>query len=116
MVSVHSTDQEITMLKPLVLVSICAAISACGNWVNLTASGRLVTVATPAEVGQCTRIGSSNTKALSEIVFVERGSKKLQQELIDLARNEAADMGGNRIVVESPITDGRQSFGVYRCP
>jgi hypothetical protein len=24
-------------------------------------------------------------------------------------------MGGNRIVVESPITDGRQSFGVYSC-
>jgi hypothetical protein len=73
-------------------------------------------VATPTQVTNCTRIGSSTTNALSEIVFVERGTAKLQQELIDLARNEAGDMGGNRIVVESPITDGRQSFGVYRCP
>jgi hypothetical protein len=73
-------------------------------------------VATPAQVSACTRLGSSTTNALSEIVFVDRGTRKLQQELIDLARNEAGDMGGNRIVVETPITDGRQSFGVYRCP
>ncbi|MCB1666162.1 MAG: DUF4156 domain-containing protein [Pseudomonadales bacterium] len=104
------------MHKPLLLLSLCAAFSACSNWVNVTSAGMLVSVATPAEVTQCTRLGSANTNALSEIGFVQRGSEKLQQELIDLARNEAGDMGGNRIVVESPITEGRQSFGVYRCP
>ncbi len=104
------------MQKPVLLIAICAALSACGSWVNVTSAGQLVSVATPAEVGQCTRIGSTTTNALSEIAFVERGSEKLQRELIDLARNEAGDMGGNRIVVETPITDGRQSFGVYRCP
>lgn len=102
-----------TLFLTLVLGS---TLNACGNWVNLTAAGRLVTVATPTEVASCRRIGTSTSNALSEIVFVERGSAKLQAELIDLARNEAADMGGNRIVVESPITDGRQSFGVYSCP
>lgn len=104
------------MLKPVFLISLCAAISACNSWVNVTSAGQLVTVATPTEVTQCTRLGSANTSALSEIAFVQRGSQKLQQELIDLARNQAGDMGGNRIVVESPITEGQQSFGVYRCP
>lgn len=104
------------MLKPALLVGLCAAISACGTWVNVTSAGMLVEVATPEQVRACTRVGSSTTNALSEIVFMDRGTRKLQQELIDLARNEAGDMGGNRIVVESPITDGRQSFGVYRCP
>ncbi len=104
------------MQKPILLIGLCAAISACGTWVNVTSAGQLVSVATPDQVSSCTRLGSSTTKALSEIGFVERGSAKLQQELIDLARNEAGDMGGNRIVVETPITDGSQSFGVYRCP
>lgn len=104
------------MLKPVLLIGICATLSACGTWVNVTSAGRLVTVATPEQVSACTRLGSSTTNALREIVFVERGTSKLQQELIDLARNEAGDMGGNRIVVETPITDGRQTFGVYRCP
>jgi len=104
------------MLRPVLLIGLCSVFSACGTWVNVTAAGELVSVATPAQVQSCTRIGSSTTNALSEIVFVERGTAKLQQELIDLARNEAGDMGGNRIVVETPITDGRQSFGVYSCP
>jgi hypothetical protein len=115
MVDMHSHIQEKHMRKIILAVGLGATLSACGNWVNLTAAGRLVTVATPTEVTSCRRIGTSTANALSEIVFVERGSSKLQAELIDLARNEAADMGGNRIVVESPITDGRQSFGVYSC-
>jgi dihydroxyacetone kinase DhaKLM complex PTS-EIIA-like component DhaM len=115
MVSGHQQSQENSMRTILLALVIGGTLSACGNWVNLTAAGRLVTVATPTEVASCRRIGTSTSNALSEIVFVERGSAKLQAELIDLARNEAADMGGNRIVVESPITEGRQSFGVYSC-
>lgn len=103
------------MRKIILAISLGATLSACGNWVNLTSAGRLVTVATPSEVANCRRLGVSTANALSEIVFVERGTAKLQAELIDLARNEAADMGGNRIVVESPIADGRQTFGVYSC-
>lgn len=103
------------MYKVSVIVGLSFLFSACGNWVQVTSAGRLVTVATPAEVTSCTRLGSSNANAISEIAFVQRGSEKLQDELIDLARNEAGDMGGNRIVVESPIEEGHQTFGVYRC-
>jgi hypothetical protein len=35
--------------------------------------------------------------------------------LVALARNEAALMGGDTVVAESPVKDGRQLFGVYRC-
>jgi hypothetical protein len=115
MVDGHWHLQEKHMRKIILAVGLGTLLSACGTWVNLTAAGRLVTVATPTEVASCRRIGTSTSNAMSEIVFVERGSAKLQSELIDLARNEAADMGGNRIVVESPITDGRQTFGVYSC-
>lgn len=103
------------MYKVSIIIGLSVIVSACGTWVQLTSVGRLVTVATPAEVASCTRLGSSTANAISEIAFVQRGSKKLQEELIDLARNEAGDMGGNRIVVESPIEEGHQTFGVYRC-
>jgi hypothetical protein len=103
------------MHKSLIVIGICTALGACGSWVQVTAAGRQVTVATPSEAAICTRVGSTTANAISEIVFVERGSSKLQTELIDLARNEAADMGGNTIVPETPIAEGRQTFGVYRC-
>ena len=103
------------MHKSLIVIGICTALGACGSWVQVTAAGRQVTVATPSEVAICTRVGSTTANAISEIVFVERGSSKLQTELIYLARNEAADMGGSTIVPETPIAEGRQTFGVYRC-
>ncbi len=102
------------------LVSI-SALSAlmlgCGasNWVQLTAPARQVSLALPAQVSSCTRIGTSTANALDKVAFLQRGSQKLQEELVTLARNEAADMGGNRVVAESVIAEGRQTFGVFRC-
>jgi hypothetical protein len=47
---------------------------------------------------------------------VDRGSEKVQDELITLARNEAGTLGGNTIVPDGTIEEGRQRFVVYRCP
>ena len=68
------------------------------------------------ETANCQRVGSAQAQTLSRLVVVERGGERLQDELIRLARNEAGDLGGNVIVPESVIEEGRQSFGVYRCP
>lgn len=103
------------MQKLTTLTIVSLLLSACGTWVQVTGPGELVSVASPAEVSACTRIGNSTSNALDKIGFIDRSGKKLQEELINLARNEAADRGGNRIVVESPITEGTQSFGIYRC-
>lgn len=103
-------------MRKLIVISIFTTIlTACGTWVQVTSAGQGVRVATPNEVSACTRLGSSTTNALDSIGFIDRSAAKLQEELINLARNEAGDMGGNRIVVESPISEGKQSFGVYRC-
>ncbi len=103
----------------LVVISTLAIVfSGCGasSWVQVTPAGMRVSVATPAEVSNCTRVGTSNVNALDRVAFMQRGSQKLQDELVNLARNEAGDIGGNRVVPESTINEGRQTFGVYRCP
>lgn len=92
------------------------ALQACSsNWVQLTPEGRQVIVATAAQVANCSRVGTANVNALDNIAFVQRGAAKLQEELEMLARNEGGALGGNRVTPESTITDGRQTFGVYRC-
>ena len=48
-------------------------------------------------------------------VLIERGSSKVQQELIDLARNQAATMGANAIVPSGEPVDGSQKFRAYLC-
>jgi hypothetical protein len=54
-------------------------------------------------------------QTLGKILVVERGGQQLQDELLSLARNEAADLGGDTVVPESLIAAGKQTFGVYRC-
>lgn len=91
-------------------------LSACGNsWVQLTPEGQGVTLATPSQVTQCGRVGVANVNAIDNIGFVQRSARQLQDELVNLARNEAGMMGGNRVVPESTISDGRQSFGIFHC-
>ncbi len=100
----------------LALLAGTLAFSACSsNWVQITPEGQTVRVATTQDIAACTRVGTANVNALDNIGFVQRGAARLQEELISLARNEGGRLGGNRVVPESTIDDGRQTFGVFRC-
>jgi len=104
------------MNRILVLFPFLIFLTGCNSWVQVTTEGESVRLAAGNEVANCQRIGRVQAQTLSRVVVLERGGERLQDELIRLARNEAGDLGGNVIVPESVIEDGRQSFGVYRCP
>ena len=104
--------------KPLVALLMAGALGlgACSSsWVQVTPEGQGVRVATTQDIASCTRVGTANVNAVDNIGFVQRGAARLQEELISLARNEGGRLGGNRVVPESTIEDGRQTFGVFRC-
>jgi len=102
--------------RRLMLSATVLMLAACGNsWVQVTPEGERVSLATAADITNCRRIGVANVNALDSIGFVNRGANRLQEELVSLARNEAGDIDGNRVVPESTISEGRQTFGIYRC-
>lgn len=103
------------MKRPFLLASFILFTAGCSSWVQVTSEGEGVRLGSAQEVANCQRIGQARSQTLSRVVVVERGGERLQEELIRLARNEAGDLGGNVIVPESTIEEGRQSFGVYRC-
>ncbi|UJO99133.1 MAG: DUF4156 domain-containing protein [Nitrosomonas sp.] len=99
---------------------ICAAIgsvlilSSCA-WVQVTPQGEGVRLVQSAKaVEPCKRLGKVNAKVVSRVIF-SRDADKVAEELADLARNEAALMGGDTIIPISEIGDGRRSFAVYQC-
>ena len=104
------------MNRIILFSSLLVILSSCNSWVQVTSEGEAVRLASGNETANCQRVGSAQAQTLSRLVVVERGGERLQDELIRLARNEAGDLGGNVIVPESVIEEGRQSFGVYRCP
>jgi hypothetical protein len=95
----------------------CAALIAGGcTWVKPTAAGDGVHVGTATEVASCKKLGATHAKTSTKVAFFARSEKKIDAELETLARNEAADMGGDTIVAQGPTSsEGRRSFDVYHC-
>jgi hypothetical protein len=93
-----------------------AALAGGCTWVKLTSPGELVRVGTVAQVASCKKLGATHTKTSTRVAFFARSAKKIDTELESLARNEAAEMGGDTVVAQGPASsEGRASFDVYRC-
>ena len=93
-----------------------AALAGGCTWVKLTEPGENVRVGTVAQVASCTKLGATHAKTSTRIGFFSRSQKKIDSELESLARNEAAEMGGDTIVAQGPASsEGRRTFDVYRC-
>lgn len=102
------------MKKILIIMCGSLILSSC-TWVKVTAKGESVRLVQSSKtVEPCKKLGTVNTKVVSQVIF-HRDADKVAGELADLARNEAGLMGGDTIVPESEIADGRRSFGVYQC-
>ncbi len=103
---------KLKMLFPLVGAM---AISAC-SFVDLNPAAEEVLVLKPHQVRECEQLRRSTSQVLSKIWFVNRNRERMGEELATLARNTAAELGGNAIVADSDIVEGKQSFIIYNCP
>ena len=90
-------------------------LTSC-TWVRVTPEGQGVRLLNQSQVVACQRIGTTTSTTTSRVTVIPRGSETVQTELVDLARNEAGLMGGNAIVADGTVVDGRQRFIVYDCP
>ena len=86
------------MLRLACLTTTLLLLSSC-TWVQLTEEGETVMLAGAGNVNNCERVGRATARTLDEVVRVDRSGQRLQEELLVLARNEAAAMGGNTIGV-----------------
>jgi hypothetical protein len=85
------------------------------TWVPITSEGQNVRIARSTEVADCKKIGTTTAKTSDRAVFFARSDRKMREELDALARNEAAELGGDAVVAHGSAKDGRQTFDVYRC-
>lgn len=102
-------------LSLVLSVAVCAAALHACTWVKTTPEGQSVRVASAAEVNACERKGKVTVSVKSRVSGVERKPTKVASELATLARNEGALLGGDTVVAEGDVSEGRQVFGVYRC-
>ncbi|MDZ7686464.1 MAG: DUF4156 domain-containing protein [Gammaproteobacteria bacterium] len=88
--------------------------SGC-TWVDVDEEATRVRLVTLEEVEDCERLGTTNTTTKADVGPLKRKKEKIAAELLALAQNSAANMGGDTLVAQGPITNGARSYTVYRC-
>lgn len=91
-----------------------ASLPAC-TWVEPTKESSGVTLVKSFDVNSCKKLGSTNATVTQKFGPVTRDDDVVMEELITLAKNRAAKMGGDSIVAQEPVVDGSMSFDIYRC-
>ncbi|MBT8440276.1 MAG: DUF4156 domain-containing protein [Gammaproteobacteria bacterium] len=89
-------------------------MSAC-TWVEPTKEGKEVLLVKAFNVQTCQHIGSTTSTVKHAIGPVTRSEEKVTEELITLAKNHAAERGGDSIVAKGPLVNGSMSFDIFRC-
>lgn len=100
------------LLLPIVLAS--SLMAGC-SFVNVSEKGEKVVLLKQTEVSGCERIGSTIVSVKDSVAGIDRSIETIDAELAVLARNSAPDIGGDAVVREERLSDGKQRFGVYRC-
>ena len=90
-------------------------VTGC-TWVKLDPAARNIRVIEPGQAAACKKIGVTRVSLLDKVMGMRRSREKVQEELNTLARNSALDLGGNAVMADSPVEDGRQVFVVFECP
>jgi hypothetical protein len=98
----------------IVVLLMSFLLGACA-WVSLNPEANSVRVGSADEVKGCVNKGRVHVSVKHTIAKRERDAEKVASELSILARNEAARMGVDTVVAETPVTEGRQTFGAYAC-
>jgi hypothetical protein len=101
--------------KVVTLMALLFALPAGCAWVKPTPEGEFVRVMTADAVVDCERKGKVTVSLRDRVAGFDRKASKVAKELTTLARNEGALLGGDTVVAETSVTEGRQVFGVFKC-
>lgn len=89
-------------------------LTAC-TWVEPTKEGSEVFLVKASNVDTCKKLGATKTSVKHKVGFITRSEEKVNEELTILAKNRAAEMGGNSIVAKGAASDGAMDFDIYKC-
>jgi hypothetical protein len=113
------TDRTISMVQRFtargsLLLIASLTIAAC-TWVKTEPGAEAIPLVGMDAVTHCERLGQATTSVRDRVAGVQRRPGKVEDELADLARNSALDIGGDTLVADGPVRDGQQRFLIFRC-
>ena len=86
------------------------------TWVKLEPEAEQVTLVTAEQAEHCEILRRTTSQVADNVGFIKRGEKKVTKELATLARNTAVQFGGNAVLADSELVDGKLTFVILDCP
>jgi len=74
-----------------------------------------VVLAKESEVSKCKSLGRSTLSVLSSLGPITRSAEAVEENLLQMARNEAIDKGGDTVVKGNSLEYGKRSYEVFKC-
>jgi hypothetical protein len=74
-----------------------------------------VVVSEEAKVAACEARGATTVGVLHQVGGIPRLPEVVADELARLASNDAVEMGGDTIVPQGPVADGKRKFAIFKC-
>jgi len=93
---------------------VISGLTAC-TWVEPTREGSEVLVVKASNVETCKKLGTTTTSVKHKIGIFTRSDETVTEELTTLAKNKAAEMGGDSIVAQGESVEGSMKFDIYKC-
>jgi len=74
-----------------------------------------VVLAKDTDVAKCKSLGRSTLSVLSSLGPITRSAEAVEENLLQMARNEAIDRGGDTVVKGNSQEYGKRSYEVFKC-
>jgi hypothetical protein len=97
-----------------VVVMACGLCGACSPPLPVT-SADAVRTGTAETVSGCHSVGSTHVSVQDRLADYAGQPGRTASELLLLAKQGAAQLGGNVVIEMTEIDEGSQSFAVFRC-
>jgi len=97
------------------VAAFAAALGGCSSVERRPGSEDVMAVSGPSRAGHCENLGETRVSTAESYWIFPRYEDEIRSDLTDLARNEAAALGGDTVAPLSPVEDGERTYGLYEC-
>lgn len=101
--------------RNMFLIAAVAVVLGGCSFVTVDPDAEDVLVLEADRTRDCDRLGQTRVSVATSIGFIQRGEPAIRDNLETLARNSAAEMGGDTITPETEVSEGKQTFGIFDC-
>jgi hypothetical protein len=74
-----------------------------------------VVLADATQVSKCKSLGRTTLSVLSSLGPITRSAEAVEDNLLQMARNEAVDKGGDTVVKGTSMEYGKRSYEIFKC-